>query len=154
QNHLLQLLCLVAMEAPAHFEPEAVRNEKLKILEALRPITGMDVQDQTVREQHSRGRRAAATFPAYYSEISVDADSNTETYVALRAEIDDWRWAGVPFYLRTGKSLAQRKSEIVIQFKSVPHRLFPGTTPEGNRLVIRLQPDESISLSLMAKSRS
>ncbi|MDX9687796.1 glucose-6-phosphate dehydrogenase [Halopseudomonas formosensis] len=152
QNHLLQLLCLVAMEAPVHFEPEAVRNEKLKILEALRPITGMDVQDQTVRGQYSRGRRAGETLPAYYFEKSVDHDSNTETYVALRAEIDNWRWAGVPFYLRTGKSLAQRKSEIVIQFKSVPHRLFPGTTPEGNRLVIRLQPDESISLSLMAKS--
>ena len=152
QNHLLQLLCLVAMEAPVHFEPEAVRNEKLKILEALRPLTGMDVQDQTVRGQYSEGKRAGERLPAYYFEKSVDHDSNTETYVALRAEIDNWRWAGVPFYLRTGKSLAQRKSEIVIQFKSVPHRLFPGTTPEGNRLVIRLQPDESISLSLMAKS--
>ena len=152
QNHLLQLLCLVAMEAPVHFEPEAVRNEKLKILEALRPITGMDVQDQTVRGQYSKGQRAGEALPAYYFEKSVDHDSNTETYVALKAEIDNWRWAGVPFYLRTGKSLAQRKSEIVIQFKSVPHRLFPGNTPEGNRLVIRLQPDESISMSLMAKS--
>ena len=153
QNHLLQLLCLVAMEAPVHFEPEAVRNEKLKILEALRPITGMDVQDQTVRGQYSKGKRAGEQLPAYYFEKSVDHDSNTETYVALKAEIDNWRWAGVPFYLRTGKSLAQRKSEIVIQFKSVPHRLFPGNdTPVGNRLVIRLQPDESISLSLMAKS--
>jgi len=152
QNHLLQLLCLVAMEAPVHFEPEAVRNEKLKILEALRPITGMDVQDQTVRGQYSKGKRAGEVLPAYYFEKSVDHDSNTETFVALKAEIDNWRWAGVPFYLRTGKSLAQRKSEIVIQFKSVPHRLFPGNTPVGNRLVIRLQPDESISLSLMAKS--
>lgn len=152
QNHLLQLLCLVAMEAPVHFEPEAVRNEKLKILEALRPITGMDVQDQTVRGQYSKGQRAGEALPAYYFEKNVDHDSNTETYVALKAEIDNWRWAGVPFYLRTGKSLAQRKSEIVIQFKSVPHRLFPGNTPEGNRLVIRLQPDESISMSLMAKS--
>ncbi len=153
QNHLLQLLCLVAMEAPVHFEPEAVRNEKLKILEALRPITDMDVQDQTVRGQYSTGKRAGETLPAYYFEKSVDHDSNTETYVALKAEIDNWRWAGVPFYLRTGKSLAQRKSEIVIQFKSVPHRLFPGNdTPVGNRLVIRLQPDESISMSLMAKS--
>ena len=152
QNHLLQLLCLVAMEAPVHFEPEAVRNEKLKILEALRPITGMDVQDQTVRGQYSKGKRAGEVLPAYYFEKSVDHDSNTETYVALKAEIDNWRWAGVPFYLRTGKSLAQRKSEIIIQFKSVPHRLFPGNTPAGNRLVIRLQPDESISLSLMAKS--
>ena len=152
QNHLLQLLCLVAMEAPVHFEPEAVRNEKLKILEALRPITGMDVQDQTVRGQYSKGQRAGEALPAYYFEKSVDNDSNTETYVALKAEIDNWRWVGVPFYLRTGKALAQRKSEIVIQFKSVPHRLFPGNTPEGNRLVIRLQPDESISMSLMAKS--
>ncbi|CEA04585.1 glucose-6-phosphate 1-dehydrogenase [Pseudomonas saudimassiliensis] len=153
QNHLLQLLCLVAMEAPVHFEPEAVRNEKLKILEALRPITGMDVQDQTVRGQYSEGQRAGEKLPAYYFEKSVDHDSNTETYVALKAEIDNWRWAGVPFYLRTGKSLAQRKSEIIIQFKSVPHRLFPGNgTPTSNRLVIRLQPDESISLSLMAKS--
>ena len=153
QNHLLQLLCLVAMEAPVHFEPEAVRNEKLKILEALRPITGMDVQDQTVRGQYSKGKRAGEQLPAYYFEKSVDHDSNTETYVALKAEIDNWRWAGVPFYVRTGKSLAQRKSEIIIQFKSVPHRLFPGNdTPVGNRLVIRLQPDESISLSLMAKS--
>jgi len=154
QNHLLQLLCLVAMEAPVHFEPEAVRNEKLKILEALRPITGMDVQDHTVRGQYSKGKRAGEVLPAYYFEKSVDHDSNTETFVALKAEIDNWRWAGVPFYLRTGKSLAQRKSEIVIQFKAVPHRLFPqgSDRPAGNRLVIRLQPDESISLSLMAKS--
>lgn len=154
QNHLLQLLCLVAMEAPVHFEPEAVRNEKLKILEALRPITGMDVQDLTVRGQYAAGKRAGETLPAYYFEKSVDHDSNTETFVALKAEIDNWRWAGVPFYLRTGKRLAQRKSEIIIQFKSVPHRLFAQNqeTPTENRLVIRLQPDESIRLSLMAKS--
>lgn len=154
QNHLLQLLCLVAMEAPVHFEPESVRNEKLKVLEALRPITGMDVQDRTVRGQYSEGKRAGELLPAYYMERSVDHDSNTETFIALRAEVDSWRWAGVPFYLRTGKSLAQRKSEIVIQFKSVPYRLFPqsGEQLNGNRLVIRLQPEESISLSLMAKS--
>ncbi|PCD00619.1 glucose-6-phosphate dehydrogenase [Halopseudomonas pelagia] len=153
QNHLLQLLCLVAMEAPVHFEPEAVRNEKLKILEALRPISGMDVQDSTVRGQYSNGERAGEKLPAYYFEKSVDHDSNTETFVALKAEIDNWRWAGVPFYLRTGKALAQRKSEIVIQFKAVPYRLFGGSDePAHNRLVIRLQPDESISLSLMAKT--
>lgn len=153
QNHLLQLLCLVAMEAPVHFEPEAVRNEKLKILEALRPITGMDVQDSTVRGQYSNGARAGEKLPAYYFEKSVDHDSNTETFVALKVEVDNWRWAGVPFYLRTGKALAQRKSEIVIQFKSVPYRLFGGShQPAHNRLVIRLQPDESISLSLMAKT--
>ncbi|WP_373184611.1 glucose-6-phosphate dehydrogenase [Halopseudomonas sp.] len=153
QNHLLQLLCLVAMEAPVHFEPEAVRNEKLKILEALRPITGLDVQDRTVRGQYSRGVRAGEKLPAYYFEKSVDHDSNIETFVALKAEVDNWRWAGVPFYLRTGKSLAQRKSEIVIQFKPVPYRLFGqgSEAPAHNRLVIRLQPDESIRLSLMAK---
>lgn len=153
QNHLLQLLCLVAMEAPVHFEPEAVRNEKLKILEALRPITGMDVQDSTVRGQYSDGQRTGEKLPAYYFEKSVDHDSNTETFVALKAEIDNWRWAGVPFYLRTGKALTQRKSEIVIQFKSIPYGLFGcSNQPAHNRLVIRLQPDESISLSLMAKT--
>ena len=154
QNHLLQLLCLVAMEAPVHFEPEAVRNEKLKILEALRPITGMDVQDRTVRGQYAAGEHAGERLPAYYFEKRVDHDSNTETFVALKTEIDNWRWAGVPFYLRTGKSMAQRKSEIVIQFKPVPYRLFPrsGDNPENNRLVISLQPDEGIRLSLMAKS--
>ena len=102
------------MEAPVHYEPESVRNEKLKILEALRPIAGIDVQDHTVRGQYSKGKRAGEELPAYYFEKSVDHDSNTETFVALKAEIDSWRWAGVPFYLRTGKSLAQRKSEIVI----------------------------------------
>lgn len=154
QNHLLQLLCLVAMEAPVHFEPEAVRNEKLKILEALRPITGMDVQDRTVRGQYGAGQHAGERMPAYYFEKKVDHDSNTETYVALKTEVDNWRWAGVPFYLRTGKCMAQRKSEIVIQFKPVPHRLFPrsGDNPENNRLIISLQPDEGIRLSLMAKS--
>ena len=154
QNHLLQLLCLVAMEAPVHFEPEAVRNEKLKILEALRPISGMDVQDTTVRGQYAAGKRAGEELPAYYFEKSVDHDSSTETFVALKAEIDNWRWAGVPFYLRTGKRMAERKSEIVIQFKSVPHRLFAQSqdTPTHNRLVIRLQPDERIRLSLMAKT--
>ncbi|MFZ2289833.1 MAG: glucose-6-phosphate dehydrogenase [Halopseudomonas yangmingensis] len=154
QNHLLQLLCLVAMEAPVHFGAEAVRNEKLKILEALRPITGMDVQDQTVRGQYADGERASERLPAYYFEKSVDHDSNTETFVALRAEIDNWRWSGVPFYLRTGKALAHRKSEIVIQFKPVPHRLFAsdGRAPAHNRLVIGLQPQEDISLSLMAKA--
>ena len=154
QNHLLQLLCLVAMEAPVHFEPEAVRNEKLKILEALRPITGMDVQDRTVRGQYGAGQHAGERMPAYYFEKKVDHDSNTETFVALKTEVDNWRWAGVPFYLRTGKCMAQRKSEIVIQFKPVPHRLFPrsGDNPENNRLIISLQPDEGIRLSLMAKS--
>jgi glucose-6-phosphate 1-dehydrogenase len=150
QNHLLQLLCLVAMEAPVRFDAEAVRNEKVKILEALKPIQGLDVRDKTVRGQYGAGRIGGHDVPAYYFEKNVDNDSDTETFVALQAEIDNWRWAGVPFYLRTGKRLAKKTSEIVIQFKPVPHHLFKGD--EANRLLIRLQPEERISLQLMAKT--
>ena len=150
QNHLLQLLCLVAMEAPVRFDAESVRNEKVKILEALKPISGLDVQDKTVRGQYSAGRIGGHDVPAYYFEKNVDNDSDTETFVAVQAEIDNWRWAGVPFYLRTGKRLAKKASEILIQFKPVPHQLFGGS--EANRLLIRLQPEERISLQLMSKS--
>ncbi|TBV94250.1 glucose-6-phosphate 1-dehydrogenase [Azotobacter chroococcum] len=150
QNHLLQLLCLVAMEAPVRFDAEAVRNEKVKILEALKPIVGFDVKDRTVRGQYAAGKIGGQEVPAYYFEKNVDNDSDTETFVAVHAEIDNWRWAGVPFYLRTGKRLAKKSSEIVIQFKPVPHRLFQDG--QANRLLIRLQPEESISLQLMAKS--
>lgn len=149
QNHLLQLLCLVAMEAPVRFDADSVRSEKVKVLEALKPITGLDVQDKTVRGQYVAGRIGGHDVPAYYFEKNVDNDSDTETFVAVQAEIDNWRWAGVPFYLRTGKRMARKTSEIVIQFKPVPHRLFNGS--EANRLIIRLQPEERISLQLMAK---
>jgi glucose-6-phosphate 1-dehydrogenase len=150
QNHLLQLLCLVAMEAPVHFDAEAVRNEKVKILQALKPISGLDVQDKTVRGQYTAGKIGGQDVPAYYFEKHVDNDSDTETFVAVQAEIDNWRWAGVPFYLRTGKRMAKTYSEIVIQFKPVPHRLFAGS--QANRLLISLQPEERISLQLMGKS--
>lgn len=150
QNHLLQLLCLVAMEAPVRFDAESVRNEKLKILEALRPITGLDVRDKTVRGQYTAGKIAGQEVPAYYFEKHVDNDSDTETFVAVQAEIENWRWAGVPFFLRTGKRLARKSSEILIQFKQVPHPLFG--SGEANRLLIRLQPEERISLQLMAKN--
>jgi glucose-6-phosphate 1-dehydrogenase len=150
QNHLLQLLCLVAMEAPVRFDAESVRNEKVKILEALKPISGLDVHDKTVRGQYVTGKIGGQEVPAYYFEKHVDNDSDTETFVALQAEIDNWRWAGVPFYLRTGKRMAKKRSEIVIQFKPVPHRLFEGT--QANRLVISLQPEERITLQLMGKS--
>ncbi|MDX5371837.1 MAG: glucose-6-phosphate dehydrogenase [Pseudomonadaceae bacterium] len=150
QNHLLQLLCLVAMEAPVRFDAEAVRNEKVKILEALKPIAGLDVHDKTVRGQYVAGKIGGQEVPAYYFEKHVDNDSDTETFVALQAEIDNWRWAGVPFYLRTGKRMAKKCSEIVIQFKPVPHRLFEGS--QANRLVISLQPEERITLQLMGKS--
>ncbi|WP_236715582.1 glucose-6-phosphate dehydrogenase [Pseudomonas sp. BMS12] len=150
QNHLLQLLCLVTMEAPVRFDAESVRNEKVKILEALKPIAGLDVHDKTVRGQYVAGKIGGQEVPAYYFEKHVDNDSDTETFVAIQAEIDNWRWAGVPFYLRTGKRMAKKCSEIVIQFKPVPHRLFDGS--QANRLVIRLQPEERISLQLMGKS--
>lgn len=150
QNHLLQLLCLVAMEAPMRFDAESVRNEKVRILQALRPISGLDVQDRTVRGQYVAGQIVGQYVPAYYFEKQVDNDSDTETFVALRAEIDNWRWAGVPFYLRTGKRMARKCSQIVIQFKPVPQRLFDND--QANCLVIRLQPEERISLQLMGKS--
>lgn len=150
QNHLLQLLCLVSMEAPVRFDAESVRNEKVKILEALKPIAGLDVHDKTVRGQYVAGKIGGQEVPAYYFEKQVDNDSDTETFVAIQAEIDNWRWAGVPFYLRTGKRMAKKRSEIVIQFKPVPHRLFEGS--QANRLVISLQPEERITLQLMGKS--
>ncbi|HAB02413.1 MAG TPA: glucose-6-phosphate dehydrogenase [Pseudomonas sp.] len=150
QNHLLQLLCLVAMEPPAQFEAEAVRDEKVKVLRALKPICGQDVQDKTVRGQYGAGHIGGQEVPAYYFEKDVDNDTDTETFVAVQAHIDNWRWAGVPFYLRTGKRMARRSSQIVIQFKPVPHELFNGG--QVNQLVIQLQPEERISLRMMSKS--
>ena len=150
QNHLLQLLCLVAMEPPAQFDAEAVRDEKVKILRALKPITDQDVQDKTVRGQYSAGKIGGQEVPAYYFEKDVDNDSDTETFIAIEAHIDNWRWAGVPFYLRTGKRMARRSSQIVIQFKPVPHELFNGG--QVNQLLIQLQPEERISLRMMTKS--
>ncbi|MDY0201813.1 MAG: glucose-6-phosphate dehydrogenase [Tenuifilaceae bacterium] len=150
QNHLLQLLCLVAMEAPVRFDADSVRNEKVKILQALRPISGLDVQDKTVRGQYGNGYIAGHSVPAYYFEKDVDSDSDTETFVAVEVEIDNWRWTGVPFYLRTGKRLAKKTSEIIIQFKPVPHSLFSDS--QANHLLIRLQPEERISIELMAKT--
>ncbi len=151
QNHLLQLLCLVTMEAPVRFDAEAVRNEKVKILQALRPISGQDVQDKTVRGQYTAGHIGGQEVPAYWFEKNVDNDSDTETFVAVQAEIDNWRWSGVPFYLRTGKRMAKKCSEIVIQFKPAPNGLIGGASP-ANRLWIRLQPEERISVQLMAKA--
>jgi glucose-6-phosphate 1-dehydrogenase len=150
QNHLLQLLCLTAMEAPVRFDADSVRNEKVKILQALKPIRGLDVRDKTVRGQYSAGQISGHTTPAYYFEKDVDNDSDTETFVAIEVEIDNWRWAGVPFYLRTGKRLAKKTSEIVIQFKPVPNSLFSDS--QANHLLIRLQPEERISIELMAKT--
>jgi len=151
QNHLLQLLCLVAMEPPSDLDPDSVRNEKVKVLRSLRQIGGDDVERQTVRGQYRKGFSDEGPVPGY-SEESGGAASNTETFVALAAHIDNWRWAGVPFYLRTGKRLPIRSTQIVVQFRPVPHSIFPHTDVMANRLTIRLQPEEEISLQLMNKT--
>lgn len=151
QNHILQLLCLVAMEAPSSLDAEAVRDEKLKVLRSLKPITDGNVEKQTVRGQYRAGASAGGPVSGYQDELG--APSDTETFVAIKAEINNWRWAGVPFYLRTGKRLATRMSEIVITFKPIPHSIFGENAGriEANKLVIRLQPDEGVKQWLMIK---
>ncbi len=153
QSHLLQLLCLVAMEPPASFTPSAVRNEKVKVLWSLRPITGADVATHTVRGQYTAGFVGGEPAVGYLQEAGALPGSDTESFVALRVEVDNWRWAGVPFYLRTGKRLQKRSSEIVIQFKPAPYNIFAGigATLAPNTLLIKLQPEEMITLTLMHK---
>ena len=152
QNHLLQLLCLVAMEPPTYVDRETVRDEKLKVLQALRPLEGGDVDRSVVAGQYSPGL-VDGIAASSYREDAERPDSTTETFVAIKAEVQNWRWAGVPFYLRTGKRMDRRCSEIVIQFKAVPHAMFPGSegSNEPNRLVIQLQPDEGMKLHMTAK---
>ncbi len=150
QNHMLQLLALVAMEPPARFDPASVRDEKVKVLRALRPIDQASVATHSVRGQYAAGAVAGAPVKGYAEELG--APSETETFVAVKAHVDNWRWHGVPFYLRTGKRLPERMSEIIIQFKPVPHSMFGAVQLAANKLVINLQPDENISLSIMAKS--
>jgi glucose-6-phosphate 1-dehydrogenase len=153
QNHLLQLLCMTAMEPPATMAPEAVRDEKVKVLQALKPIEGSDVSEYVVRGQYESGMTDNKGVPKYRDEPGVDADSTTDTFVAVKAEIDNWRWAGVPFYLRTGKRLAERTCEIVIQFKEVPHSIFEMQRKKtmANKLTFRLQPDEGVRLQMFEK---
>jgi len=152
QNHLLQLLCLVAMEAPPSAEAEAVRDEKLKVLRALRPIDGGNAAQLTVRGQYRAGASEGGAVKGYLDELG-DERSNTETFVALKAEIENWRWAGVPFYLRTGKRMEGRVSEIVINFKPIPHSIFDKSAGQviANQLVLRLQPDEGVKQWIMIK---
>ncbi|OYZ23118.1 MAG: glucose-6-phosphate dehydrogenase [Bdellovibrio sp. 28-41-41] len=152
QNHLLQLLCLVAMEAPSHITPDFVRDEKLKVLNSLRPISENECQQMTVRGQYRSGSVNGEKVNGYTEDLG-KTNSKTETYVALKAYVDNWRWSGVPFYLRTGKRMEQRYSEIVIQFRPVPLNIFPGlpSAPETNKLIIRLQPDESVKLQMTTK---
>jgi glucose-6-phosphate 1-dehydrogenase len=154
QNHLLQLLCIMAMEPPASSDPDAVRDEKLKVLRALRPLCDRDVLTKTVRGQYKAGAVRGAPVPGYLEEADIAPDSSTETFAALKVEIDTWRWAGVPFYLRTGKRLQDRLTELVVTFDEVPHPIFehPPTARTANELVIRLQPDESITMTILAKN--
>jgi glucose-6-phosphate 1-dehydrogenase len=153
QSHLLQLLCIIAMEPPASSDPDAVRDEKLKVLRALKPIADGDVANKTVRGQYKAGAIDGQPVVGYLEEPGVPRDSRTETFVALKAEVETWRWAGVPFYLRTGKRLQSRMADIVVTFEQVPHSIFElGRCPPPNRLVIQLQPDESITLNILAKS--
>jgi glucose-6-phosphate 1-dehydrogenase len=153
QNHMLQLVALVAMEPPNLFEPGEVRNEKTKVLRSLRPITAASVTAHTVRGQYAAGSVGGAAVPGYNEESGAKGNSDTETFVALRAEVDNWRWGGVPFYLRTGKRLQARRTDIAIQFKKVPHNIFAADEPNlpANRLVIHLQPQESVTLEILSK---
>jgi len=151
QNHMLQLLCLVAMDPPSDLDPDSVRNEKVKVLRSLRRITAEEVERVTVRGQYTAGTVEGQQVAGYVTERG--QATTTETFVAIRADIDNWRWAGVPFFMRTGKRLPEKRTEIVIQFKPVPHSIFDhdsrGTPP--NRMIIELQPDEDISLTVMNK---
>ncbi|MEO1746285.1 MAG: glucose-6-phosphate dehydrogenase, partial [Pseudomonadota bacterium] len=152
QNHLMQLLCLVAMEPPSSMDANAVRDEKLKVLRALQPITPSNVEKLTVRGQYKAGASGGGPVKGYLEELE-GGQSNTETFVALKAEIGSWRWAGVPFYLRTGKRMTSRVSEIVVAFKPVPHSIFDtgAGRVQSNNLVIRLQPDEGVKQWIMIK---
>ncbi|MGV8916251.1 MAG: glucose-6-phosphate dehydrogenase [Pseudomonas sp.] len=155
QNHLLQLLCLIAMDPPSDLSADSIRDEKVKVLKALVPFTPERLATQVVRGQYIAGYSEGKPVPGYLEEENSNTQSDTETFVALRADIRNWRWSGVPFYLRTGKRMAQKLSQIVIHFKEPPHYIF---APEqrmqiSNRLIIRLQPDEGISLQVMTKDQ-
>ena len=151
QSHVLQLTSLVAVEPPASFDATAVRNEKLKVLQSIRPFNLEMVAQWVVRGQYAPGKIADKSLPGYREEQGVKPDSRTETFVAMRLLVDNWRWAGVPFYLRTGKRLARRSTEIMIQFKRAPHIVFREREVEPNRLVLNIQPEEGVSVSFGAK---
>jgi glucose-6-phosphate 1-dehydrogenase len=153
QNHLLQLLCFVAMEPSISLDPDDVRDEKLKVLRSLRPIAQDELARDTVRGQYAEGTVDGERAPAYLHEAGVPADSTTETFVALRAQVNNARWAGVPFFLRTGKRLQQKRSEIIVEFAEPAFSVFGAAAGAAgaNRLLISLQPEESIRLQMMAK---
>lgn len=153
QNHLLQLLSIIAMEPPLSMHSDRIRDEKLRVLRALKPLNKHDLSSVVVRGQYTSGMIHGSSVPNYHAEKGVASNSTTETFVALQVEIENWRWAGVPFFLRTGKRLADRKTEIVVNFKPVPHFALEGSALHSgaNRLIIQLQPQETIRLSCLAK---
>lgn len=154
QNHLLQLLCLVAMEPPYSLDPNVVRNAKMEVLRCLRPITAKDVDKFTVRAQYTEGNVHGTAVPGYRREKGVKPDSTTETYVAVKCFVENWRWSGVPFYLRTGKALPLRASEVAVQFKEIPQILFNagGHTPQApNVLALKIQPEEGLTLRIVSR---
>ena len=154
QNHILQLLCLVAMEPPVSFQADEVRNSKVDVLHAMRKFTAEEIKKHAVRGQYGKGWVEGKEVAGYREEESVNPESNTETFAAIKFFIDNWRWHGVPFYLRTGKRMHQSSSIITIQFKDVPHLIFPTEAIESwqqNRLVISIQPEMSIRLQVQAK---
>lgn len=153
QNHLLQILTLIAMEPPASLDANSVRDEKLKVLKSLRPINASNIRENTVRGQYTSGFVKGQEVPGYLEEDDANTESETETFVSLKVELDNWRWAGVPFYLRTGKRMPRKVSEIVIYFKPQPHNLFKDSFNQlpPNKLTIRLQPDEGVEITVMNK---
>lgn len=154
QNHLLQVLSLIAMEPPARLDAGSIREEKLKVLKALRRIDISNVQEKTVRGQYTGGFVAGKSVPGYLDEEEARPNSRTETFVAIKVDIDNWRWAGVPFYLRTGKRMPKKHSEVVICFKPQPHNIFHDTYKHlpANKLIIRLQPDEGVEILMLNKT--
>ena len=154
QNHALQLLCAIGMEPPINAHADAIRDEKLKVLRSLKRWNPVSLSQHAVRGQYASGKILGTDVPGYLSESGVNTQSQTETFVALRAEIENWRWAGVPFYIRTGKRLAEREAHIVVNFRPAPHAIF--TTPSGaaNKLVIQLQPKDGLELHLLAQGQS
>lgn len=153
QNHLLQILTLVAMEPPTTLDADSIRDEKLKVLKSLRPINSSNMREKTVRGQYIGGFVKGKEVPGYLDEPDANTSSETETFVALKVELDNWRWAGVPFYLRTGKRMPTKGSEVVIYFKRQPHNLFKDSFSQlpPNKLTIRLQPDEGVEVTVMNK---
>ncbi len=153
QNHALQLLCAIGMEPPINSHADAIRDEKLKVLRSLKPWTAESLAQDVIRGQYASGAITGAAVSAYRDEAGVHPDSQTETFVALRTEISNWRWAGVPFYIRTGKRLAGRDARIVVNFRPAPHAIFNARVGQANRLVINLQPKDGLELHLLAQGQ-